>query len=52
MVSTEIRLIIFFAAEDGEALFSQQKQDLEFTVAQITSLFENSGQIEESRENH
>ena len=31
MVSTEIRLIIFFAAKDGEALYSQQKQDLELT---------------------
>ena len=37
MVNTEIRLIIFFAAEDGEALYSQQKQDLELTVAQIMS---------------
>ena len=37
MVNTEIRLIIFFAAEDGEALYSQQKQDLELTVAQIIS---------------
>ena len=35
MVSTEIRLIIFFAAKDGEALYSQQKQDRELTVAQI-----------------
>ena len=32
---TEIRLIIFFAAKDGEALYSQQKQDWELTVAQI-----------------
>ena len=32
---TEIRLIIFFAAKDGEALYSQQKQDQELTVAQI-----------------
>ena len=31
----EIRLIIFFAAQDGEALYSQQKQDRELTVAQI-----------------
>ena len=31
MVNTEIRLIIFFAAKDGEALYSQQKQDLELT---------------------
>ena len=35
MVNTEIRLIIFFAAQDGEALYSQQKQDRELTVAQI-----------------
>ena len=31
MVNTEIRWIIFFAAKDGEALYSQQKQDLELT---------------------
>ena len=43
MVNTEIRLIMFFAAEDGEALYSQQKQDLELTVAQImNSLLPNS----------
>ena len=35
MINTEIRLIIFFAAEDGEALYSQQKQDWELTVDQI-----------------
>ena len=35
MVNTKIRLIIFSAAKDGEALYSQQKQDLELTVAQI-----------------
>ena len=33
MVNTEMRLIIFFAAKDGEALYSQQKQDWELTVA-------------------
>ena len=39
MVNTEIRLIIFFVAKDEEALYSQQKQDLDLTVAQIiTSL--------------
>ena len=37
MVNTEIRLIILFAAKDGEALYSQQKQDRELTVAQIMS---------------
>ena len=31
MVTTEIRLIIFFAAEDGEAVYSQQKEDRELT---------------------
>ena len=35
MVNTEIRWIIFFAAKDGETLYSQQKQDKELTVAQI-----------------
>ena len=43
MVNTEIKLIIFFAARDGEALYSQQKQDQELTVAQImNSLLSNS----------
>ena len=43
MVNTEMRLIIFFAAEDGEALYSQQKQDWEMTMAQImNSLLQNS----------
>ena len=43
MVNTEIRLIIFFAVEDGEALYSQQKQDQELTVAKImNSLLPNS----------
>ena len=43
MVNTEIRLIIFFTAKDGEALYSQQNQDREPTVAQIkNSLLPNS----------
>ena len=43
IVNSEVRLIIFFAAEDGEALYSQQKQDQELTVAQImNSLLTNS----------
>ena len=36
MVNTKIRLILFFAAKDGEALYSQQKQDQELTVLQWT----------------
>ena len=35
MVNAKIRLIIFFAAKDEEALYSQQKQDWELTMAQI-----------------
>ena len=43
MVNIEIRLIIFFAAKDGEALYSQEKQGQELTVAQImNSLLPNS----------
>ena len=43
MVNTKIRLITFFAAKDGEGLYSQQKQDRELTVAQIMdSLLPNS----------
>ena len=43
MVNTEIRSIIFIAAKEGEALYSQQKQDQELTVAQImSSLLPNS----------
>ena len=43
MVNTKIRLIIFFAAKDGQDLYSQQKQDRELTVAQImNSLLPNS----------
>ena len=43
MVNIKIWMITFFAAEDGEALYSQQKDDWELTVAQImSSLLQNS----------
>ena len=43
MVNTEIRLIIFFAVKDEKALYTQQNQDWELTVAQImNSLLQNS----------
>ena len=43
MANNKIRFIMFFAAEDGEALYSQQKQDQELSVAQImNSLLANS----------
>ena len=43
MGNTKIRLTIFFAAKDGEALYSQQKKGRELTVAQImSSLLPNS----------
>ena len=46
MVSTKIRLTVFFAAEDGEALYRQHKQDLVLTVALImNSLLQMSGKL-------
>ena len=46
MVNTKIRLIIFDAAKYGDALYSQQKQDQELTVAQImNSLLPNSDKL-------
>ena len=42
MVNAKSRLIIFFEAKEGEAVYSQQKQDQELTVAQImNSLMQN-----------
>ena len=53
MVNTEIRLIIFFAAKNGEFLYSQQKQDQNMTVAQsMNSLLQNSDLNSERREKH
>ena len=53
IVNLEIRMITFFAAKDGEALYREQKQDEQLIVAQIMkSLLENSASIEESRENY
>ena len=53
MVNTEIRLVIFFATKDGEALYSQQKQDWELTVAQIMNFYcQIQTEIEDSGENH
>ena len=44
MLNTQIRLIIFFAAKTGEAVYSQQKQDQWLTMAQIiSSVLQNSG---------
>ena len=42
MVNTKIRLIILSVAEDGEAVYSQQKQDLELSVAQIVNSLEST----------
>jgi len=43
MVNTKISLILFLATKDGEALYSQQKQGLELTMAYIrNSLLQNS----------
>ena len=51
MVTTEIRLIIFFSAEGGEALYHQQKQDQELTVAQIVNSIAKF-RLKLQRENH
>ena len=37
MIDTEIWLITFLATKDGQALYTQHKQDLELTVAQVIS---------------
>ena len=50
MVNTEIRLIMFFAAKDGEALYSQQKQDQEITGSDHELLIMKF-KLKESREN-
>ena len=43
MVNTKIRLIIFFVAKDGKALYNQKKKDQKLTVARImNSLLQNS----------
>ena len=43
MINNEIKLIMFFVAKDGEAVYSQPKQDWELTVDQIMdSLLQNS----------
>ena len=53
MANTKIRLIIFFEAEDGEALYSQQKQDQELPMAQIMNSYcQIQTEIEERGENH
>ena len=53
MVNNKIRLIILFSAKDGEALYSQKKQDQELTMALImVSLLQNSDLNWERRENY
>ena len=55
LVNTKIRLIIFFAAKYGDALYSQQKQEWALTVAQIMNSLpycQIQTEIEESEENH
>ena len=52
LVNTKIRLVIFFAAKDGEALYSQQKQDQELNVAQIMNSLLPNSDLNWSKENH
>ena len=49
MVNTEIRLIIFFRAKDGEALYSQQKEDQELTVAQIMNPLQQNSDLSQRK---
>ena len=50
MANTETKLIIFFAANNGEALYIQQKQDQELTVDQImNSLLQNSDKLKKAQ---
>ena len=42
MANTEIKLVTLSVAKDGEAVYSQQKQDLELTMAQIISFPEQN----------
>ena len=52
MVNTKIKLVIFFAAEDGEALYSQQKQDQDWLwLRSWTPYYQIQTQIEENMEN-
>ena len=52
MVNTEIRLVIFLAAEDGEVLYSQQKQDQERTVAPIMNFLLPNSDLNLSRKSY
>ena len=53
MINTKVRLIIFFAVKDVEALYSQQKQDQELTVAlTMNSYFQILTKTKESKESH
>ena len=45
MVNIKVRLIIVFAAQDGEALYSQQKQDQELTMAQIMNFLSKNSDL-------
>ena len=52
MVDIEIRLIIFFAAKEGEALCSRQKQDQELKCGSDHELLVAKFRLKESGENH
>ena len=53
MANTKIRFIIFFAAKDGEALYSQQKRDRELIWLNHELLIAKfSLKLNKVRENH
>ena len=49
MINTKIRLTIFFLANDGEALYTQQKQDWELIVAQIMNPLQQNSDLSQRK---
>ena len=50
MINTKIRLIVFLVVQYGKTLYSQQKQYLELTVAQIISSLSQNPSLDERKQ--
>ena len=50
MVNIKVRLIIFFAAHDGEVLYNQQKQEQELTMTQIVKFLLKNSDLKKKKE--
>ena len=44
-INTKIKLITFFVAKDRAAVYSEQEQDLELTVAEIISFSQQNSRL-------